>query len=98
MIPACQASNRQQVTISDRTFPSRNQGSILITTRSRKLGFAECLELKELQDIAQSLEILSLRSGIGTLLRVSLLLVHMYVSSLMTRILDAGAVKLLLHA
>ena len=46
-------------------FPSRNQGSILITTRSRKLGFAECLELKELQDIAQSLEILSLRSGLN---------------------------------
>ena len=46
-------------------FPSRNQGSILITTRSEKLGFAECLELKELQDIAQSLEILSLRSGLN---------------------------------
>ena len=46
-------------------FPSRNQGSILITTRSKKLGFAECVELKELQDIAQSLEILSLRSGLN---------------------------------
>lgn len=44
-------------------FPTRNQGSILITTRSKKLGFAECLELKKLEDIAQGLEILSLRSG-----------------------------------
>lgn len=44
-------------------FPSRNQGSILITTRSKKLGFAECLELKMLEDIAHGLEILSLRSG-----------------------------------
>jgi hypothetical protein len=44
-------------------FPSRNQGSILITTRSKKLGFAKCLELKKLEDIAQGLEILSLRSG-----------------------------------
>jgi hypothetical protein len=46
-------------------FPSKNQGSVLITTRSKKLGFAECLELKELQDIAQSLKILSLRSGMN---------------------------------
>jgi hypothetical protein len=44
-------------------FPSRSQGSIIITTRSKKLIFAECLELKNLEDIAQGLEILSLRSG-----------------------------------
>jgi hypothetical protein len=43
-------------------FPSRNQGSILITTRSQKLTFAKFLRLQKLEDVAQSLEILSSRS------------------------------------
>ena len=44
-------------------FPQRNQGSILITTRSQKLSFAERLKLTKFEDVAQSLKILSSRSG-----------------------------------
>lgn len=45
-------------------FPSRNQGSILITTRSKKLNFANCLELGKLETVAQGLKILSIRSDL----------------------------------
>ena len=44
-------------------FPHRVQGSILITTRSPKLGFAKQLAVKKLDDINQSLSILATRSG-----------------------------------
>lgn len=44
-------------------FPSRAQGSILITTRSPRLAFAKQLSVKKLQDIDQSLAILATRSG-----------------------------------
>jgi KaiC/GvpD/RAD55 family RecA-like ATPase len=44
-------------------FPHRVQGSILITTRSPKLGFAKQLAVKKLDDINQSLSILAARSG-----------------------------------
>lgn len=44
-------------------FPSRLQGSILITTRSPGLAFAKQLPVTKLQDIGQSLAILATRSG-----------------------------------
>ena len=44
-------------------FPLRVQGSILITTRSLKLGFAKQLAVKKLDDINESLRILATRSG-----------------------------------
>ena len=44
-------------------FPSRAQGSILITTRSPRLRFAKQLPLKKLEDIKQSLAILAATSG-----------------------------------
>lgn len=44
-------------------FPSRAQGSILITTRSPRLTFAKQLRVTKLQDIGQSLAILATRSG-----------------------------------
>jgi N-terminal domain on NACHT_NTPase and P-loop NTPases len=44
-------------------FPSRSQGSILITTRSHRLTFARQLKLAKLQDLNESIEILSSRSG-----------------------------------
>lgn len=44
-------------------FPSRAQGSILITTRSPRLAFAKQLPLKKLKDVEQSLAILATRSG-----------------------------------
>ncbi|KAL2037794.1 hypothetical protein N7G274_009519 [Stereocaulon virgatum] len=44
-------------------FPSRAQGSILITTRSPRLTFAKQLRITKLQDIDQSLAILATRSG-----------------------------------
>ncbi|KAL8993511.1 MAG: hypothetical protein Q9188_007312 [Gyalolechia gomerana] len=44
-------------------FPSRAQGSILITTRSRRLLFAKQLLLKKLEGIEQSLAVLAARSG-----------------------------------
>ena len=44
-------------------FPHRVQGSILITTRSPRLGFAKQLAVKKLTDINQSLSILATRSG-----------------------------------
>jgi hypothetical protein len=45
-----------------RYFPHRSQGSILITTRSRRLTFAKPLQLRNLDDLEQSLTILSNRS------------------------------------
>jgi N-terminal domain on NACHT_NTPase and P-loop NTPases len=44
-------------------FPSRSQGSILITTRSHRLTFARQLKLAKLEDLNESIEILSSRSG-----------------------------------
>ena len=44
-------------------FPSRLQGSILITTRSPRLTFAKQLPVTKLRDIGQSLAILATRSG-----------------------------------
>ena len=44
-------------------FPYRAQGSILITTRSRRLLFAKQLPLKKLEGIEQSLAVLAARSG-----------------------------------
>jgi hypothetical protein len=44
-------------------FPLRVQGSILITTRSLKLGFTKQLAVKKLDDINESLRILATRSG-----------------------------------
>ena len=44
-------------------FPHRSQGSILITTRSPKLHFAQQLPLKKLKDIEESLAILADRSS-----------------------------------
>lgn len=44
-------------------FPSRAQGSILITTRSPRLAFAKQLRVTKLQKIGQSLAILATRSG-----------------------------------
>jgi hypothetical protein len=44
-------------------FPSRAQGSILITTRSPRLLFAKQLQLKKLEKIEQSLAILATGSG-----------------------------------
>jgi Heterokaryon incompatibility protein (HET)/NB-ARC domain len=46
-----------------RYFPSRSQGSILITTRSHRLTFARPLKLTKLQDLHESIKILSNRSG-----------------------------------
>lgn len=43
-------------------FPFKDHGSILITTRSRRLGFAQELALCKLEDMEQSLAILSNRS------------------------------------
>jgi nucleoside phosphorylase len=43
-------------------FPYKSQGSILITTRSHRLTFARSLQLQKLNDLAQSLAILSNRS------------------------------------
>lgn len=44
-------------------FPYRSQGSILITTRSRKITFAKQLPLRKLETLEQGLKILSVRSG-----------------------------------
>ena len=44
-------------------FPHRTQGSILITTRSRRLLFTKQLLLKKLEGIDQSLAVLAARSG-----------------------------------
>jgi N-terminal domain on NACHT_NTPase and P-loop NTPases/NB-ARC domain len=44
-------------------FPHRSQGSILITTRSRRLTFAKQLKLRELADEGESVAILSKRSS-----------------------------------
>ena len=44
-------------------FPPRGHGSILITTRSPRLGFAKQLAVKKLDDLDQSLSILATRSG-----------------------------------
>ena len=44
-------------------FPYRAQGSILITTRSRRLLFTKQLSLEKLKDNKQSLAILAARSG-----------------------------------
>jgi hypothetical protein len=44
-------------------FPHRVHGSILITTRSPRLGFAKQLAVKKLDDINDSLRILATRSG-----------------------------------
>lgn len=46
-----------------RYFPSRSQGSILITTRSNRLTFARQLKLAKLQDVNESIKILNSRSG-----------------------------------
>lgn len=46
-----------------RYFPSRPQGSILIITRSDRLTFARQLKLAKLQNVNESIEILSSRSG-----------------------------------
>ena len=47
-----------------RTYlPHRAQGSILITTRSRRLPFAKKLELQKIEDIEQSIAILAVKSG-----------------------------------
>jgi hypothetical protein len=46
-----------------RYFPRRGHGSILITTRSPKLGFAKQLPLRKLDDLNQSMKILATRSG-----------------------------------
>jgi hypothetical protein len=43
-------------------FPHKSQGSILITTRSHRLTFAKPLQLRKLDDLEQSLTILSNRS------------------------------------
>ena len=44
-------------------FPHRGHGSIMITTRSPRLGFAKQLTVKKLDDLDQSLSILATRSG-----------------------------------
>jgi hypothetical protein len=44
-------------------FPHCVHGSILITTRSRRITFAKQLQLEKLDDIGQSLKILAARSG-----------------------------------
>ena len=44
-------------------FPHRGHGSILITTRSPRLGFAKQLAVKKLDDLTQGIEILATRSG-----------------------------------
>lgn len=44
-------------------FPDREQGSILITTRSPQLTFAKQFRIKKLQDVGLSLGILATRSG-----------------------------------
>jgi hypothetical protein len=44
-------------------FPQREQGSILITTRSPRLFFAKQLPLKKMEDTKQSLAILAAPSG-----------------------------------
>ena len=44
-------------------FPHRGHGSILITTRSPRLGYAKQLALKKLDNLDQSLSILAIRSG-----------------------------------
>lgn len=44
-------------------FPHRAQGSILITTRSPRIGFAKPLRLRKLDDVIQGLKILATRSG-----------------------------------
>jgi len=46
-----------------RYFPYRVQGSILITTRSTRLTFARPLKLQKLEDLKESVKILSVRSG-----------------------------------
>lgn len=46
-----------------RYFPSRFHGSILITTRSHRLTFAQQLKLAKLEDLNESIEILRSRSG-----------------------------------
>ena len=44
-------------------FPTRSQGSIIITSRSTKLSFSKQLRLQRLEDINTSIAILSQRSG-----------------------------------
>jgi hypothetical protein len=44
-------------------FPYRAQGSILITTRSPRLPFANQFPLQKMRDIEQSFAILAARSG-----------------------------------
>jgi hypothetical protein len=44
-------------------FPTRSQGSMIITSRSTKLNFSKRLRLQKLKDINMSIEILSQRSG-----------------------------------
>jgi N-terminal domain on NACHT_NTPase and P-loop NTPases/NB-ARC domain len=44
-------------------FPQRLQGSVLLTTRSRKITFARQLPLQKFETVEQGLEILSGRSG-----------------------------------
>jgi len=44
-------------------FPHRFQGSILITTRSKRLVFAKILRLQKLESLQESIAILSSRSG-----------------------------------
>lgn len=43
-------------------FPVRNQGNIMITTRSTKIFFSQQLQLKEIYDISISISILAQRS------------------------------------
>lgn len=44
-------------------FPTRSHGSFLITTRSSKLAFSVQLQLGKLEDVSESVSLLSQRSG-----------------------------------
>jgi len=44
-------------------FPTRSQGSIIITSRSTKLTFSKQLKLQKLENVNTSVAILSQRSG-----------------------------------
>jgi hypothetical protein len=44
-------------------FPQRSQGSIVVTTRSRRLAFGKPLRLQKLEDVKTSVAILAQRSG-----------------------------------
>ena len=44
-------------------FPTRSQGSIIITSRSTKLTFSKQLKLQKLENVDTSVAILSQRSG-----------------------------------